>query len=74
MSPKAEAAVGEAGLDDNPSALREIAKEETAEAQLEKIAEIVKRNAKKKAKRSSVKEQGQGRRAGGESATSKAPP
>ena len=55
MLPEAEAAVMETGLDDNPSALREIAKEETAEAQLEKIAEIVKRNAEKKAKRSSVK-------------------
>jgi ParB/RepB/Spo0J family partition protein len=55
VSPGAEAAVREAGLDDNPSALREIANEETAEAQLDKIAAIVKRNAKKKAKRSSVK-------------------
>ena len=74
MLPEAEAAVMETGLDDNPSALREIAKEETAEAQLEKIAEIVKRNAEEEGQAQQCKEeQGQGRRAGGESATSKAP-
>jgi ParB/RepB/Spo0J family partition protein len=49
MSPEAEAAAREAGLDDNRSALRKIAKEETAEAQVEKIQEIVKRQAKEQA-------------------------
>jgi ParB-like chromosome segregation protein Spo0J len=44
------------GLDDKPSALREIAKEKKSEAQLEKINEIVKRNVRKQAaKRNRVK-------------------
>ena len=55
MSADAKAAAIEAGLDTSPSALHEISKEQTTEAQLEKIAEIVKRKAKQRAKRNRVK-------------------
>jgi ParB family chromosome partitioning protein len=52
---EAKVAVRKAGLDDNKSALREIAKVETAEEQLQKVQELVDREAKKAAKRSHVK-------------------
>ena len=42
-------------LDDNRSALREIAKVQTPEGQLNKVQEIVEREAKKPAKRNHVK-------------------
>lgn len=45
-------------LDDNRSALREIAKIENAEEQLQKVQEIIKRQAKKQAKRDHVKKAG----------------
>src|SRR5208337_3956297 len=49
MSPEGEAAVRAAGLDDNRAALREIANEETAEAQTQKVKAIAKDKAKGKA-------------------------
>jgi hypothetical protein len=55
ISSEAKAAVKKSALDDNPSALREIAKVETAEEQLNKVREIVERQAKKPAKRNHVK-------------------
>jgi ParB-like chromosome segregation protein Spo0J len=55
MSSDAKAAAIEVGLNNKRSALLEIAKEQGTEGQLEKIAEIVKRNAKKEVKRSGVK-------------------
>ena len=49
MSPEGEAAAKKAGLHDNRAALREIANEDTAEAQTEKVEEIAKDKAKGKA-------------------------
>jgi ParB family transcriptional regulator, chromosome partitioning protein len=58
ISSEAKAAVTKAGLDDNPSALHEIAKIENAEDQLQKVQQIIKRQAKKQAKRDHVKKAG----------------
>jgi hypothetical protein len=55
ISSEAKAAVKKAALDDNPSALREIAKVETPEEQLNKVQEIVERQANKPTKRNHVK-------------------
>jgi ParB family chromosome partitioning protein len=55
ISSEAKIAVRSAGLDDNRSALREIAKVETSEEQLNKVQEIVERQASKPAKRNHVK-------------------
>jgi ParB/RepB/Spo0J family partition protein len=55
ISSEAKVAVTKAGLDDNRSGLREIAKIENAEEQLQKVQEIIKRQAKKQAKRDQVK-------------------
>jgi ParB family chromosome partitioning protein len=55
ISSEAKAAVTKAMLDDNRSALHEIAKVETSEDQLKKVQEIVGREAKKQAKRNRVK-------------------
>ena len=55
ISSEAKVAVTGAGLDDNRSALREIAKVETPEGQLNKVQEIVERQAKKPANRNHVK-------------------
>jgi ParB-like chromosome segregation protein Spo0J len=55
IASEAKVAVTKAGLDDNPSALREIAKVETSEEQLNRVQEIVEREAKKQAKRNPVK-------------------
>jgi hypothetical protein len=55
ISSEAKAAVKKAALDDSPSALREIAKAETSEQQLNKVQEIVKRQANKRGKRNPVK-------------------
>jgi ParB/RepB/Spo0J family partition protein len=49
MSPEGEAAAKKAGLDNNRAALREIANEDTAEAQIQKVEEIAKDMAKGKA-------------------------
>jgi ParB family chromosome partitioning protein len=58
ISSEAKVAVTKAGLDDNRSALREIAKIENAEEQLQKVQQIIKRQAKKQAKRDHVKKGG----------------
>jgi ParB family transcriptional regulator, chromosome partitioning protein len=58
ISSEAKVAVTKARLDDNPSALHEIAKIENAEEQLQKVQEIIKRQAKKQAKRDHVKKAG----------------
>jgi ParB/RepB/Spo0J family partition protein len=58
ISSEAKVAVTKAGLDDNRSALHEIAKIENAEEQLQKVQEIIKRQAKKQAKRDHVKKGG----------------
>jgi ParB/RepB/Spo0J family partition protein len=55
ISSEAKVAVTKAGLDDNRSALREIAKIENAEEQLQRVQEIIKRQAKEQAKRDHVK-------------------
>jgi hypothetical protein len=51
LFPKSEKAATAAGLDKNQSLLLQIAKEETLEAQLKKIAELVEAQRKAKAKR-----------------------
>jgi len=51
ITQEARTAAKEAGLDDRLSALREIAKQETAEAQLAKVHEIERRLARNQAKR-----------------------
>jgi hypothetical protein len=55
IASEAKVAVRKAGLDHNKSALREIAKVETAEEQLQKVQELIDRQAKKPAKRGHVK-------------------
>jgi ParB family transcriptional regulator, chromosome partitioning protein len=55
ISPEAKGAVTKAGLDDDRSALREIAKVQSSKEQLSKVREIVKRKAKEHAKRNRVK-------------------
>jgi ParB/Sulfiredoxin domain len=58
ISSEAKVAVTKAGLDDNRSALHEIAKIENAEEQLQRVQEIIKREAKEQAKRDHVKKRG----------------
>jgi hypothetical protein len=55
ISAEAKVAVTKAGLDDNRSALHEIAKIENSEEQLQKVQEIIKRQVKKQAPRDDVK-------------------
>jgi hypothetical protein len=55
ISAEAKVAVTKAGLDDNRSALHEIAKIENSEEQLQKVQEIIKRQVKKQATRDDVK-------------------
>jgi ParB/RepB/Spo0J family partition protein len=55
ISSEAKVAVTKAGLDDNRSALREIAKVKTSEGQLKKVREFIGRQAKGAGKRNRVK-------------------